>query len=41
MNTFVDTIIETNFMAEQADIYPDIVLDAVVAPTRLIGDIPR
>lgn len=41
MNTFVDTIIETNFMVEQADIYPDIVLDAVVAPTRLIGDIPR
>ena len=39
MNTFVDTIIETNFMAKQAEIYPDVVLDAVVAPTRLIGDI--
>lgn len=38
MNTFVDTIIETNFMAEQANLYPDLVLDAVVAPTRLIGD---
>ncbi len=41
MNTFVDTIIETNFMMEQADLYPDIVLDAVVAPTRLVGDVPR
>jgi len=41
MNTFVDTIIETNFMAKQAEIYPDIVLDAVVAPTRLNGDLPR
>jgi hypothetical protein len=39
MNTFVDTIIETNFMAKQAEIYPDVVLDAVVAPTRLIGDV--
>ena len=41
MNTFVDTIIETNFMAKQAEIYPDLVLDSVVAPTRLIGDVPR
>lgn len=41
MNTFVDTIIETNFMAKQAKIYPDFVLDSVVAPTRLIGDVPR
>lgn len=39
MNTFVDTIIETNFMAKQAEIYPDVVLDSVVAPTRLIGDV--
>lgn len=41
MNTFVDTIIETNFMAKQAELYPDFVLDAVVAPTRLIGDISK
>ncbi len=41
MNTFVDTLIETRFMAKQAEIYPDIVLDAVVAPTQLIGDLPR
>ena len=41
MNTFVDTIIETNFMAKQAELYPDLVNDAVVAPTRLNGDIPR
>jgi polar amino acid transport system substrate-binding protein len=41
MNTFIDTIIETNFMAKQAELYPDFVLDSVVAPTRLIGDLPR
>ncbi|MBT5072207.1 MAG: transporter substrate-binding domain-containing protein [Kordiimonadaceae bacterium] len=41
MNTFVDTIIETQFMAKQAELYPDIVLDAIVAPTRLIGDLPK
>lgn len=41
MNTFVDTIIETQFMAKQAELYPDIVLDAVVAPTQLIGDLPQ
>jgi len=41
MNTFVDTIVETQFMAKQAELYPDIVLDAVVAPTRLIGDVQR
>ena len=41
MNTFVDTIIETNFMPKQVELYPDFVLDAVVAPTRLIGDISQ
>lgn len=39
MNTFVDTIIETQFMAKQAKIYPELELDAVVAPTQLIGDL--
>ncbi len=41
MNTFVDTLIETQFMTEQAKIYPDIVLDSIVAPTTLMGDLPR
>ena len=41
MNTFVDTIIETQFMAKQAKIYPNLILDAVVAPTQLIGDLKR
>ena len=41
MNTFVDTLIETNFMVKQAELYPDLVLDAVVAPTRLNGDVAR
>lgn len=39
MNTFVDTIIETQFMAKQAKIYPELELDAIVAPTQLIGDL--
>ncbi len=41
MNTFVDTIIETQFMVKQAELFPDIVLDAIVAPTQLIGDLSR
>lgn len=41
MNTFVDTLIETQFMQEQAKIYPDIVIDSIVAPTTLMGDLPR
>lgn len=41
MNTFVDTLIETQFMQEQAKIYPDIVVDSIVAPTTLMGDLPR
>lgn len=38
MNIFVDTLIETQFMVKQAELYPDLVLDAVVAPTELFGD---
>lgn len=41
MNTFVDTIIETQFMTKQAELYPDIVLDAIVAPTQLMGDLSQ
>ncbi|MBL4602708.1 MAG: transporter substrate-binding domain-containing protein [Emcibacteraceae bacterium] len=41
MNTFVDTIIESKFMTRQAKIYPDLVLDSIVAPTQLIGDLPK
>lgn len=41
MNTFVDTLIETQFMTKQAELYPDIVLDSIVAPTTLIGDLSR
>lgn len=39
MNTFVDTIIETQFMAKQKKLYPELELDAIVAPTQLIGDL--
>lgn len=39
MDIFVDTLIETQFMVKQAELYPDLVLDAVVAPTRLMGDL--
>jgi cystine transport system substrate-binding protein len=38
MDIFVDTLIETQFMKKQAELYPDLVWGAVVAPTRLIGD---
>ncbi len=38
MNIFVDTLIETQFMVKQAALYPDLVLGAVVAPTKLMGD---
>lgn len=38
MNIFVDTLIETQFMVKQAELFPDLALDAVVAPTRLNGD---
>ena len=41
MDTFADTIIETQFLVKQAEIYPDIVIGSIVAPTRLIGDLPR
>lgn len=38
MNIFVDTLIETQFMVKQAELYPDLVLGAVVRPTQLMGD---
>lgn len=41
MNIFVDTLIETQFMVKQAELYPDLVLGAVVAPTKLMGDTGR
>jgi len=41
MDTFADTLIETQFLVKQAEIYPDLVAGSIVAPTRLIGDLPR
>ncbi len=41
MNIFVDTLIETQFMVKQAELYPDLVLGAVVQPTQLMGDAAR
>ena len=38
MNIFVDTLIETQFMVKQAELYPDLVLGAVAKPTALMGD---
>jgi len=39
MNLFVDTLIETSFMLEQVEHFPDLVAEEYVAPTTLIGDL--
>lgn len=38
MNLVVDTLIETQFFIKQTEIYPDLVRDAIVRPTKLTGD---
>lgn len=41
MNIFMDTLIESRFFIEQAEQYPDLVVDAIVAPTQTMGDLDR
>ena len=41
MNIFMDTLIETQFFIKQADLYPDLVREAIVAPTSLLSDIKQ
>ncbi len=41
MNIFVDTLIESRFFIKQAELYPDLVVDAIVAPTSTMGDLDR
>lgn len=39
MDVFVDTLIESQFFIKQAELYPDLVVDAIVAPTSTMGDL--
>ena len=39
MNIFVDDLIETLFFIKQAELYPDLVRNAIVVPTKLMGDL--
>ena len=41
MNLFVDTLIETRYMDKQAKLFPDIVPEQYIAPTKLLGDLPK
>lgn len=41
MNIFMDNLIETQFFVKQAELYPDLVRDAIVVPTSLRGDLIR
>ncbi len=41
MNIFVDTLIESQFFIKQAELYPNLVRDAIVAPTATMGDLDK
>lgn len=41
MNIFMDTLIESRFFIKQAEVYPDLVVGAIVAPTQTMGDLDR
>ncbi len=41
MNVFMDTLIESQFFIKQAELYPDLVVGAIVAPTQTMGDLDR